>query len=137
MSQSFVSFAEVKRAVTIVALLEHYGLSGKLTAKGQNLVGACPFCEGKSARQFQVNPEKNAWYCFGCKQGGNVLDFVAKRERVGVRGAALKLDDWFGLGLAEAPEKSSPAPAPAATPKTPTPSPRTAAPETVPATNPL
>ena len=101
MSQSFVSFAEVKRAVTIVALLEHYGLFSTLTAKGQNLVGACPFCDGKSTRQFQVNPEKNAWYCFGCKQGGNVLDFVAKRERVGVRTAALKLDQWFGLGLAE------------------------------------
>jgi DNA primase len=122
MSQSFVSFAEVKRAVTIVALLDHYDLSSKLTAKGQNLVGACPFCDGKSARQFQVNREKNAWYCFGCKQGGNVLDFVAKREKVGVRTAALKLDQWFGLGLAEAPEKSSPA-APAARPKASAPSP--------------
>jgi DNA primase len=123
MSQSFVSFAEVKRAVTIVALLEHYGLSGKLTPKGQNLVGACPFCEGKSQRQFQVNPEKNAWYCFGCKQGGNVLDFVAKKERVGVRAAALKLDQWFGLGLAEAPEKSSPAAAPTTAPKAAPPAP--------------
>jgi len=135
MSQSFVSFAEVKRAVTIVALLEHYDLSSTLTAKGQNLVGACPFCEGKSTRQFQVNPEKNAWYCFGCKQGGNVLDFVAKRERVGVRTAALKLDQWFGLGLAEEPEKSSPAAAPTTAPKVPTPS-LPAAPESVPAANP-
>jgi DNA primase len=118
MSQGFVSFAEVKRAVTIVALLEHYDLSSKLTAKGQNLVGACPFCDAKSTRQFQVNPEKNAWYCFGCKQGGNVLDFVAKRERVGVRAAALKLDLWFGLGLAEVPERSAPAAAATTAPKT-------------------
>lgn len=135
MSQSFVSFAEVKRAVTIEALLEHYDLLAGLTAKGQNLVGACPFCDGKSQRQFQVNSEKNAWYCFGCKQGGNVLDFVAQKEKVGVRSAALKLDQWFGLGLAETPEKSSPARAPAATPKTPTPAPPSAA-ETVPALNP-
>lgn len=136
MSQNFVSFAEVKRAVTIVALLEHYDLFAKLTAKGQNLVGACPFCDGKSQRQFQVNSEKNAWYCFGCKQGGNVLDFVARKERVGVGAAALKLDDWFGLGLAELPEKSSPAPASAAPPKAPAPSPPTAAPESVPTANP-
>jgi DNA primase len=136
MSQSFVSFAEVKRAVTIVALLEHYDLSSKLTAKGQNLVGACPFCEGKSTRQFQVNPEKNAWYCFGCKQGGNVLDFVAKRERVGVRTAALKLDEWFGLGLAEAPEKSAPAAAPAAAPKTSNPIPPPMPEMLLPAANP-
>jgi DNA primase len=134
MSQ-FVSFAEVKRAVTIVALLEHYDLFSTLTAKGQNLVGACPFCEGKSTRQFQVNPEKNAWYCFGCKQGGNALDFVAKKERVGVRTAALKLDEWFGLGLAEAPEKSSPTAAATAAPKAPATSPP-AAPESVPIANP-
>ncbi len=102
MGQSFVPFVEVKRAVSIEALLEHYGLFAALTAKGQNLVGACPFCKGPSARQFQVNPDKNAWYCFGCKQGGNVLDFVARRERVGLRGAAIKLDAWFTLGLATA-----------------------------------
>jgi DNA primase len=137
MSQSFVSFAEVKRAVTIVALLDHYDLSGKLTAKGQNLVGACPFCDGKSTRQFQVNREKNAWYCFGCKQGGNVLDFVAKKERVGVRTAALKLDLWFGLGLAEATEQSSPAAsAPAAAPKAPKPVPPPMPEMLLPAANP-
>ena len=136
MSQSFVSFAEVKRAVTIVALLDHYDLSSKLTAKGQNLVGACPFCEGKSTRQFQVNPEKNAWYCFGCKQGGNVLDFVAKKERVGVRTAALKLDEWFGLGLAEAPEKSAPASAPTSAPKARPPAPPPMPEMLLPAANP-
>jgi DNA primase len=133
MSKGFVSFAEVKRAVTLEAVLDRYGLFAGLTEKGQNLVGACPFCTGQSKRQFQVNREKNAWYCFGCKQGGNVLDFVAKKERVGIRAAALKLDSWFALGLvAEASaEKSPPAPnAPA-----PIPAPPVAA-ASLPATNP-
>jgi DNA primase len=99
MAGSFVSFTEVKRAVTMEAVLTHYELFAALVPKGKNLVGACPFCEGKSSRQFQVNPLKNAWYCFGCKAGGNVLDFVAKSERLSVRAAALKLDSWFKLGL--------------------------------------
>jgi DNA primase len=130
MGQSFVPFVEVKRAVSIEALLEHYGLFAALTAKGQNLVGACPFCKGPSARQFQVNPEKNAWYCFGCKQGGNVLDFVARRERVSLRAAALKLDAWFALGLATVapvpivaaaalPPRPAPEPSPPTTPACP------------------
>lgn len=135
MSQSFVSFAKIKAVVAMEAVLDHYGLFAALIPKGQNLMGACPFCQGKSQRQFQVNPEKNAWYCFGCKQGGNVLDFVAKKERVGVRAAALKLDQWFDLGLAEAPETRSPARAPAAAPNAPAPSPP-AAPESVPEANP-
>jgi hypothetical protein len=135
MSQSFVSFAKIKAVVAMEAVLDHYGLFAALIPKGQNLVGACPFCEGKSTRQFQVNPEKNAWYCFGCKQGGNVLDFVAKKERFGVRAAALKLDEWFGLGLAEAPAKSPPAAAPTTAPKA-SPSAPPAAAETLPAANP-
>ncbi|HEX4960616.1 MAG TPA: CHC2 zinc finger domain-containing protein [Thermoanaerobaculia bacterium] len=99
MPHGFVSFAELKRAVSMEAILKRYELSEGLTRKGANLAGPCPFCKGTSGRQFQVNLVKNAWYCFGCKAGGNVLDFVAKRERVSVRTAALTLDSWFELGL--------------------------------------
>jgi DNA primase len=58
-----------------------------------------------------VSPEKNVWYCFGCKQGGNVLDFVAKKEGMSLRNAALALDEWFELRLAEhAPPEESTSP---------------------------
>lgn len=115
MAGSFVSFAEVKRAVTMEAVLSRYGLFMALVPKGKNLVGGCPFCKGKSGRQFQVNPVKNAWYCFGCKAGGNVLDFVAKSEEVSIRAAALKLDSWFGLGLKGEATRAETPPASAAT----------------------
>jgi DNA primase len=110
MPSGFVPFVEVKRAVSLEALLERYELSGGLTRKGANLVGPCPFCGSKSTRQFQVNLSKNAWYCFGCKEGGNVLDFVAKREKVSVRAAALRLDAWFELGLMAETPRAEPAP---------------------------
>lgn len=104
MANGFVSFAEVKRAVSMEALLSRYELLDGLSSKGANLVGACPFCNGGSARQFQVSFLKNVWYCFGCKEGGNVLDFVAKKEKLSLRAAALALDKRFELGLAgEAP----------------------------------
>ncbi len=97
MSKGFVSFAEVKRAVSLEAILKRYELLENLARKGRNLVGTCPFCKGASGRQFQVNLVKNAWYCFGCKVGGNILDFVAKQEGVSIRTAALRLDSWFEL----------------------------------------
>ncbi len=128
MPEGFISFAEVKRAVTMEAVLTRYGLLEGLTRKGQNLAGPCPFCKGKSQRQFQANLSKNAWYCFGCKEGGNVLDFVAKREKASVRAAALKLDSWFELGLGA----ESPCPE---QPRTPTPAPP-AATEVAPTENP-
>src|SRR5436305_1042132 len=108
MPKGFVSFAEVKQAVTMEAVLRRYGLFAGLTEKGKNLAGACPFCKGKSGKLFQVNPMKNAWYCFGCKVGGNVLDFVAKSENVSVRTAALRLDSWFELGLLEETPRAAP-----------------------------
>jgi DNA primase len=116
MPKGFVSFVEVKRRVSMEVVLERYGLLADLKQKGRNLAGPCPFCEGTSARQFQVNLTKNAWYCFGCKQGGNVLDFVATRENIGVRAAALKLDAWFELGLAGKESRGATSDAPAEEP---------------------
>lgn len=124
MQAGYVSFQEVKQAVSLEAVLDRYGLLTELTPKGANLAGACPFCKAKSSRPFQASLGKNAWYCFGCKAGGNVLDFVARSEGLKLRAAALALDRWFGLGLAggEAPEPAAaapaeePAPAPAEAP---------------------
>lgn len=111
MQAGFVSFQEVKQAVSLEAVLDRYGLLADLTPKGANLAGACPFCKAKASRPFQASLGKSAWYCFGCKAGGNVLDFVAKREGLSLRAAGLALDRWFGLGLA-----ASEAPAPPAEP---------------------
>lgn len=127
MQKGFIPFAEVKRAVSLEAILARYGLLENLSRKGMNLAGPCPFCKGASGRQFQVNLVKNAWYCFGCKAGGNILDFVAKREGVSIRTAALKIDSWFELGLVEEKEKPQ-AEAPAAPADT-----RAASPEAPPA----
>lgn len=113
MTKNLVSFAEVKRAVSLEAVLARYGLLDDLVRAGANLTGRCPFCKGESKRQFRVSSEKNAWYCFGCKKGGNVLDFVAKKEGMSLPSAARALDQWFSLGLAssEAPRgEETPAP---------------------------
>jgi DNA primase len=135
MQKGFIPFAEVKRAVSLEAILGRYELLESLTRKGMNLAGPCPFCKGSSGRQFQVNLVKSAWYCFGCKAGGNILDFVAKKEGVSIRTAALKIDSWFELGLVEEKVKpeaeapAAPAEAPAAVEVPP------AAQETLPAEN--
>ncbi len=37
----------------------------------------CPFHKEKTP-SFNVNEKKNLWYCFGCGEGGSVIDFVMK-----------------------------------------------------------
>ena len=94
----FVDFKAVKAAVSILQVLEHYGLAEKFKRSGDSLSGPCPLHDGQNRTQFRVSLSKNCWHCFGrCHEGGNVLEFVARKESVSLREAALMLCDWFHL----------------------------------------
>jgi len=94
----FVDFKAVKAAVSMLQVLEHYGLAASFKRSGNSLSGPCPLHDGQNRTQFRVSLEKNCWNCFGtCKGGGNVLDFVARKEGCSLREAALALCDWFQL----------------------------------------
>jgi DNA primase len=62
-------------------LVQLVGASVKLARKGRDFWGCCPFHSEKSP-SFKVSPEKQFFYCFGCKEKGNAIDFVMKRDRV-------------------------------------------------------
>jgi len=49
----------------------------RLTRKGQNYVGLCPFHSEKTP-SFSVSPTKQIFHCFGCGVGGNVFTFLQK-----------------------------------------------------------
>lgn len=94
----FVDFKAVKAAVSMLQVLENYGIAGKFKRTGDSLSGNCPLHDGQNPTQFRVSISKNCWHCFGrCADGGNVLEFVAKKESVSLREAALMLCDWFQL----------------------------------------
>ena len=73
-------------------------MPNRSSTRGTALSGPCPLHGGENRTQFRVSLEKNCWNCFGtCKGGGNVLDFVARKEGCSLREAALALCDWFQL----------------------------------------
>ncbi len=128
MGKPYIDFTAVKAAVTMTQALEHYGLMPTLTPKknGEALEGPCPIHKGTSPDQFKVSIPKNCWNCFSdCKCGGNVLDFVARMENCDAQEAAIRMNEWFQLGLDKQPppprddrsrqqyEKAPPAAAPA------------------------
>jgi DNA primase len=93
---ALISFQEIKRRVPLEAVLRQYGLWETLAPRGKgSLAGPCPLHEGSHPTQFKVTPEKNCWKCFGCGQGGNMLDFVAALEGLTIREAALRVEGWF------------------------------------------
>ena len=53
----------------------------QLTRKGSNLFGLCPFHSEKTG-SFSVSPDKQIYYCFGCKKGGGVVNFIMDIENL-------------------------------------------------------
>lgn len=92
----FVDFKIVKEKVPITDVLRHYNLLDGMRPKSNQLIGRCPLKEGTS-ESFTVNREKNVWFCFSCKRGGDVLDFVSIKERVTLQHAGELVAKWFGI----------------------------------------
>jgi DNA primase len=75
-----VYFEQVKRAVSIEAVLARYGV--ELKGRGGTLKGCCPIHNGSNLQQFTVTPNNGLWHCFGdCKRGGSIIEFVAASRR--------------------------------------------------------
>jgi DNA primase catalytic core len=76
----------LKREIALERLVEARGVM--LKRKGADLVGRCPFgTHADSEPSFVVTPQKNLWHCFGCQQGGSVIDWVMQVEGVSFRHA--------------------------------------------------
>lgn len=98
LKEKFVGFDALKRLVTMAQVLDRYQLLDRLRRSGDSLTGACPIHAGHNPTQFRVSLSKNCWICFGdCHSGGSIVDFVSRKEGVGIRQAGLLLQDWFNL----------------------------------------
>jgi DNA primase len=96
MAAGWVSFAQVKATVSLRRVLEDYGILERLRRSGQDHYrGPCPIHQGEGRDAFHGDLGKNAFHCFSCGAGGNVLDLVAHLEQCSLREAAWKLQKWY------------------------------------------
>ncbi len=63
-----------------------------------SLKGLCPFHEEKTP-SLSVRPTHGTFHCFGCGEGGSVIDFVMKIEVIGFVEAVERLADRVGVRL--------------------------------------
>ncbi len=68
--------------------------------RGRNLVGLCPF-HGEKTPSFNLYPETNSFYCFGCGAGGDVITFIRKIENLSYIDAVKFLADRAGMSMPE------------------------------------
>ena len=74
-----------------------------LKKNGSRYWGLCPFHHEKTP-SFSVNGEQNLYYCFGCKAGGNVVQFVEEMEHLTYREAVEYLAKQIHMPIPEAQE---------------------------------
>lgn len=83
----------IREVLTMYDALSRYGY--ELNRSG---FMRCPFHEEKTA-SFKVYADGKRWKCFGCGEGGTVIDFVMKLFGITFRQAVLRIDVDFGLNL--------------------------------------
>ncbi len=70
----------------------------KLTKKGREHMGLCPFHKEKTP-SFTVNEEKGFYHCFGCGAHGSIFDFVMETDGLTFPEAVEKLAGEAGLDV--------------------------------------
>jgi len=92
----------LKGKVDIVDLFLEFGV--KLTKKGKNYIGLCPWHEDKNP-SLSVDRDKGLYNCFGCGESGDVFTLVEKMKGYGFKKALEFLNSKVGSPAAlKAPE---------------------------------
>ena len=85
-----VDIAALKERHPLGVVVEAAGV--RLRGRGRVRQGVCPF-HAEAEGSFTVYADTERWYCFGCGEGGDVLDFVRRAEGLSLPEAIRRLDD--------------------------------------------
>ena len=77
----------------------------QLRKAGRNYKARCPFHTEKTP-SFTVSPERQTWRCFGaCATGGDVFNFVMRKDNVEFGEALRRLADTAGVEITSRPKE--------------------------------
>ncbi|MDR1147121.1 MAG: DNA primase [Spirochaetaceae bacterium] len=84
---------ELNNRLDAVAVVGDYV---KLEKKSGRWWGRCPFHSEKTP-SFTVDPERKTYYCFGCHEGGGIVNFVMEMDKLSFPEAVEILAKRFGV----------------------------------------
>ncbi len=90
---------EIRQRANIVEVVSDYL---KLDLRGTQYLGLCPFHQEKSP-SFNVDAEKQLYYCFGCGAGGDIFNFMMEIENLSFIEAAKALAERYRIPIPDQP----------------------------------
>jgi DNA primase len=93
--------SEIRFRADIVEIISEYV---SLKKAGKNFLGLCPFHSEKTP-SFNVNQEKQAFYCFGCQKGGDVITFLREIHSSTFVEAVNQLAGRYGITVSPSPHE--------------------------------
>lgn len=88
-------FQLIKNKVDLWTVVSRYV---QIKRAGGYWKGPCPF-HSETDASFTISPEKKIFYCFGCHESGDVLDFFSKVENIPPIEAAVALANEFSIEI--------------------------------------
>lgn len=88
---------ELRARVDIAQVI---GARVPIKQKGTRYWACCPF-HGETKPSFSLRQDTQTFYCFGCKKGGSVIDFVMEYERCDFMDAVKELAEMAHMELPE------------------------------------
>src|SRR3974390_2235856 len=95
---AFFSQATLDQDRAASEIVDVIGAYIPLKRAGANFQALCPFHKEKTP-SFNVNPQRQIFYCFGCHKGGDVFTFVREYESIDFVEAVRRLADRAKIAL--------------------------------------
>ena len=86
---------EIKNRCDIASVISEYM---PIRQSGGNYKGLCPF-HGEKTPSFHISSSKQIYKCFGCGEGGDVINFVMKMENLDFLDAVKLLANKCGIEI--------------------------------------
>ena len=96
----------INEVISANNLVDVVGSYVKLKRSGNRYMGLCPFHSEKTP-SFHVSADKQLYHCFGCGEGGSVVQFIMKMENLDFVEAIKQLAARANINLPEGNEKAS------------------------------
>src|ERR1700730_13461457 len=93
MTATYLDFQQIKQTVNIQQVVQMLGL--KMTGGNMQMRGECPACRSGGNRALAISLEKQSYYCFAEKKGGDQISLCAHITGKSPRDAAQHIATHF------------------------------------------